>query len=169
MAVEHGHSWMILYLWSQDILDYAQGNSHQLRNRGIHHHGSLAEDEDGWFSGQLLNQDGSHIGDLRLLPVQFPGSWIPSGRGTKNDGKSPCYQWVNPRTKWAIFNSELLNYQRVKPIFFWLGLGKRSTRILIPYSEMWTFSSRPFREGLPWVLAHVYLPHASSCCCINPR
>ena len=25
----------------------------------------------------------------------------------------PCYQWENPRTKWAIFNSKLLKYQRV--------------------------------------------------------
>ena len=30
---------------------------------------------------------------------------VPSGKLLHNYGKSPCYQWVNPRTKWAIFNS----------------------------------------------------------------
>ena len=25
---------------------------------------------------------------------------IPSGKRLHNYGKSPCYQWVNPRTKW---------------------------------------------------------------------
>jgi len=37
-----------------------------LRTRGIHHHGSLA-DVDGWFSGELLNQEGMHVGSIRSL------------------------------------------------------------------------------------------------------
>ena len=36
------------------------------------------------------------------------------GKHTKNDGKSPCYQWVNPRTKFLnhhAINSYVTNYE----------------------------------------------------------
>ena len=40
-------------------------------------------------------------------------AWLSSGKHTKNYGKIHHFQWVNPRTKWAIFNSFLYVYQRV--------------------------------------------------------
>ena len=38
---------------------------------------------------------------------------IPSGKRLHSCWKSPCYWWENQRTKWTIFNSELLVYQSV--------------------------------------------------------
>ena len=41
---------------------------------------------------------------------------LTSGKHTKKYGKSPSLRSVNQRTKGAIFNSKLLNYQRVRGI-----------------------------------------------------
>ncbi|CAL1157111.1 unnamed protein product [Cladocopium goreaui] len=88
------------------------------RNRGIHHHGSLAEDEDGWFSGQLLNQDGSHIGDLRMRydPPQEVmitqcrpplSDWGKVTRARKVLGKAPLAAPEGSFTQYAVLGTLL--------------------------------------------------------------
>jgi len=45
--------------------------------------------------------------------VTNAGVSVASGKHTKSCGKIHHVQGVNPRTKWAIFNSYVTNYQRV--------------------------------------------------------
>jgi len=39
---------------------------------------------------------------------------IPSGKLSQNYGESPCYQWVNPRTKslWLVVSSSTINHYK---------------------------------------------------------
>ena len=47
---------------------------------------------------------------------------VPSGKPTENYGKSHHFQWVNP-LEMVIFNSYMLNYQRVNPIKITIFVG----------------------------------------------
>ena len=47
---------------------------------------------------------GGETGDTRVASgykIIMIHTTIPSGKRLHNCGKSPCYQWVNPRTKWS--------------------------------------------------------------------
>eukprot|EP00435_Cladocopium_sp_Y103_P046389 s784_g13.t1 len=79
----HGH--LHFNEWDRPLVCTRAKSKKFLLNRGIHHHGSLAPDEDGWFSGQLLNQDGSHIGDLRMKYDQPQGVMITQCRPPLSD------------------------------------------------------------------------------------
>ena len=61
--------------------------------------------------------------------------------------KSPCYQWVVIHYKWAIFNSKLLNYQRVSENLI-QNLGTTGLDRLISIGEM------PHKGRAPWGKLH---------------
>ena len=54
-----------------------------------------------------------NVDPVLFIPFWATASPTRPGKHTNSDGKSPSLSSVNQRTKWAMFNSELLNYQRV--------------------------------------------------------
>jgi len=67
---------------------------------------------------------------------------VPSGKHTKNDGKSPCYSWVNPL--WP-FSMAMLVYHRVSILFPWqviLTPGHTSFGVLGWWVSGWRSSDR---------------------------
>lgn len=128
------------------------------RNRGIHHHGSLAEDEDGWFSGQLLNQDGSHIGDLRMRydPPQEVmitqcrpplSDWGKVTRARKVLGKAPLAAPEGSFTQYAVLGMllfagavllrELTWRNSVRPLFGLAGMESYSDQLEQMVKDVW--------------------------------
>ena len=73
-------------------------------------------------------------------PPQCGRSWIPSGKHTKNCGKSPCFM-CNSTISMAIFNSKLLVYQRVLPTDF--DWGNFADTMLWIFMVMWSKYSLP--------------------------
>ena len=91
----------------------------------------------------------------------FPwASLAPSGKHTKNYGKSPCFMGKSTISM-AIFNSFLYVYQRVIPLLYfnwanpkkswdsWAGRRRHGKHVALP----WTSSNRRrWRAGLCWWL-----------------
>ena len=61
---------------------------------------------------------------------------IPSGKHTKNYGKSPCYSWENPLFLWP-FSIAMLVYQRVFHID-----GKVGEMTGVFSSHLWAFTDK---------------------------
>ena len=60
-----------------------------------------------------------YVGTFIVLELPFPGGrkrsiCLPSGKRLHDYGKSPCYQWVNPRFLWSFSSSQTVShYQRL--------------------------------------------------------